>query len=337
MPATQIDLLASPKSALNREHLESAGVPIRGEATRQEVRDYFLDVVPKKKLRENGLFWLFWGGHGHTTEALERRLILADASDLNAENLHLESLLGYLRGHSFAKLPRQIALIDTCADLRPHLAPPLAFHLGNALHPDCRQFIIFASGVGERAGNRNRVGVFSTAVLEALEKSSPAGPFPPNMDELTKGLIARFTDLCARGQSRQSPTTFRYRAWDSSEDVPFGEAPSPPAAGDLPPVIGFYSVPFPAIKPLLDALVACGVIKDYDKRQALIKDFRPEICSRIDHARDPWFHAKAIVERCLDISGGLEELVDRLEGNREAPANVARVQSCVKRILDRDW
>lgn len=95
MPATQIDLLASPKSALNREHLESAGVPIRGEATRQEVRDYFLDVVPKKKLRENGLFWLFWGGHGHTTEALERRLILADASDLNAENLHLESLLGY--------------------------------------------------------------------------------------------------------------------------------------------------------------------------------------------------------------------------------------------------
>ena len=104
MPATQIDLLASPLSATNREQLEAAGVPIRGEATRQEVRDYFLDVLPKKTLRENGLFWLFWGGRGLASEGLERRLILSDATNKNCENLHLESLITRLR-QSSRKLP----------------------------------------------------------------------------------------------------------------------------------------------------------------------------------------------------------------------------------------
>ena len=105
----------------------------------------------------------------------------------------------------------------------------------------------------------------------------------------------------------------------------------------LPLALGADAVPLRVKNELVQALLACKVIANPLTRLEMLNDFRFEIKTGIDYYPDHTIHVKSVVNRCLDISGGLEELAEVLRGSGEAPEKVAAVEERIRKILDRAW
>ncbi|WP_446404598.1 caspase family protein [Coleofasciculus sp. C1-SOL-03] len=82
------------------------------EATESNITTLITDVLSDKK---GDLLYLFWAGHGLITSTRNRRLLCADATKRNWQNLDLDSLLVYLSSDSF-KISHHICIIDACAN-----------------------------------------------------------------------------------------------------------------------------------------------------------------------------------------------------------------------------
>lgn len=121
VPAGNIHLFASPLEA-NAAELAGLDVPWQ-PARREPIHECFTKALPGTA---GDLLFLFWGGHGLLT-AGERRLIYADATEVAALNLDLGSLLNSLHGDPFAGLPRQVAIINACANHFEHPRAPEVF------------------------------------------------------------------------------------------------------------------------------------------------------------------------------------------------------------------
>ncbi|MEQ8536218.1 MAG: caspase family protein [Coleofasciculus sp. D1-CHI-01] len=106
VPRDNIRLCLSPL-----EDIEHSELTIE-EATEHKIADLITGWLSEKK---GDLLYLFWAGHGLITSTRNRRLLCADSTKQNWQNLDLNSLLIYLSSDSF-KIKHHICIIDACAN-----------------------------------------------------------------------------------------------------------------------------------------------------------------------------------------------------------------------------
>jgi len=160
VPVSNIHLYASPLGT-NAAELDGLDVSWK-PAGRESIHKCFTETLPGKA---GDLLLLFWGGHGLLT-AGERRLIYADATEVDTLNLDLDSLLNSLHCDLFAGLPRQVAIIDACANHVEHLRAPEVFPC-ERYESGCEQFVLYGARPGEVAKND---GILKRGVTESLCK-----------------------------------------------------------------------------------------------------------------------------------------------------------------------
>jgi hypothetical protein len=308
VPDGQIQLFASPLPA-NASALAALGMAYE-PARREPIYKYLTQTLPR---RTGPLLLLSWGGHGLLTEADDRRLFYADATDADFLNLDLNSLLAGLRCKPYAGLPRQVAFIDACANHAVHLPGGDTFPIWDP-DKDRGQFVLLGAKSGEVAVNARKAGVFSTALLDDLE-AQPRTPFPPDLPALAERLIARFAALRAAKQARQTPVYFWERTWEGSSNR-FSDIV--PGAAAIAAVAA--TVPKPARPPVREwtyqekadlrkRLLACPVISNPARREGVFNSMRAQIWQNYTHSTVATDDVANMITTCLNYSGGLEELV----------------------------
>jgi len=182
VPPDRVKLFVSPKASSEAKLAAwqggHAGVAI-ADAREQTIQDFLVHALPA--LGRDGLLLLFWSGHGVIDQrgAQARRMFYEDSSPELARNLDLMELLQALRGKPYARFPRQVLILDTCANysfgLRggagllaptPLGRPPAA---GNV-----QQWTGLAAAPGQLAANEASTGAdaararFTTRLLDEL-------------------------------------------------------------------------------------------------------------------------------------------------------------------------
>ncbi|HEY9830595.1 MAG TPA: NB-ARC domain-containing protein [Stenomitos sp.] len=211
VPKENIRLCLS--SLENVEHPELA----RAEATEQQISALITDWLSDKK---GDLLYLFWAGHGLITSERNRRLLCADATKRNWQNLDLDSLLVYLSSEAFL-IKHHICIIDACANYileskgRPTNLGGKTFPSGQP-RKESQQFVLLATREGEQAkvSAEGQTGYFSQAVREALTEEFN-GRWPPDMEAISQNVKQRFSAL----DKKQLPTYFYRRSWDGDTDI----------------------------------------------------------------------------------------------------------------------
>jgi hypothetical protein len=307
VPAENIVLFASPLPGANADEvtkLEASEKIVASPAKREALYTHLTKELPKQSA---GLFWLFWGGHGVAAGDDERRLIFADATEDDYSSFDLKAMLRGIRDVRYAGLPRQVVVVDACANELRTLPAAMPFP-AQTLEPSIEQFAILAARSGERAKNDNArgTGVFSSALLESLE-AAPVAPFPPDLSKLTDALIARFVKLRAQGEVRQTPVTFWYQNWAGSRRDLGDVTVSTPSGAPRP--VGAMAVPFAKKAELAGLLLACDVIADRGRRNALLKNLRRDIRFNLTRNDNDMTDVMNLIDRCLSYPKGLEELV----------------------------
>lgn len=224
VPASQIVALLSPLDR-NRQIVNNLVTDRRIRVKSQAATANALnDAVDQFRGHHGDLLYLFLGGHGIMID--HQRLFLAsDADDKNLRNLWLDELFDTLRTTAFEGFPRQVALIDTCADfvLRAELSynpPKREMRKGEQFTPD--QFVLYAAADGEAAANdtNERTGKFSRVMLDWLERVED-DCWPPPIDELAQHVKAHF-EKDRRESGAQRPIYIRYRSGQGDEDDLYG-------------------------------------------------------------------------------------------------------------------
>lgn len=211
VPLGNIRLCLSPLQEVEHSEL------VVEEATEQRIAALITDWLSDKK---GDLLYLFWAGHGLINSERNRRLLCADATKRNWQNLDLDSLLIYLSSEAFL-IRHHICIVDACANyiLESKGRPT---NLGGKIFPSgkprtsSQQFVLLATREGEQAkvSAEGKTGYFSQAVREILQAEAN-GRWPPDMEAIAKKVKQRF----ARLDKKQLPTYFYRRSWDGDTDI----------------------------------------------------------------------------------------------------------------------
>lgn len=210
VPKENIRLCLSPLEKVEHPELTLE------EATETKIYALITDWLSTKK---GDLLYLFWAGHGLITSERNRRLLCADATKRNWQNLDLDSLLVYLSSEGFP-MQNHICIIDACANYileskgRPTNLGGKTFPSGQP-RKDSQQFVLLATREGEQAkvSSEGKTGYFSQAVREALAEELNSS-WPPDMEVIAQNVKQRFTEL----DKKQLPTYFYRRSWDGDTD-----------------------------------------------------------------------------------------------------------------------
>jgi hypothetical protein len=186
------------------------------EATEPNITSLITDFLSEKK---GDLLYLFWAGHGLITSERDRRLLCADATKQNWQNLDLNSLLVFLGSDRF-QIQNHICIVDACASYileskgRPTNLGGKTFSSGQP-RKESQQFVLLATREGEQAkvSAEGKTGYFSQAVREALEEEANDS-WPPNMETIAEKVKQRLAGL----EKKQLPTYFYRRSWDGDID-----------------------------------------------------------------------------------------------------------------------
>ncbi|NES84152.1 MAG: NB-ARC domain-containing protein,Caspase domain-containing protein [Moorea sp. SIO2B7] len=177
-----------------------------------------VDIITNDLSQKNGdLLFMFWAGHGLITSERNRRLLCADASKNNWQNLDFNSLLLLLGSESF-KIPHHICIVDACANYllesrgRPTNLGGKHFNSGQP-RKDSQQFVLLATREGETAkvNSSEQTGYFSQAVREALAHHD----WLPDMKVVADHVKEQFASL---NEKQQLPTYFYRRSWDGDRE-----------------------------------------------------------------------------------------------------------------------
>ncbi|MEA5554618.1 NB-ARC domain-containing protein [Anabaena cylindrica UHCC 0172] len=190
-------------------------------ATEANIFSIITDFLSQKP---GDLLYIFWAGHGLITSERERRLLCADSSKKNWQNIDLNSLLLFLNSHTFA-IRHHVVIIDACANYvlesegRPTNLGGRTFSSGRP-RTESQQFILLATKEGEKA----KSGYCSQAVREALEQEPP-DIWPPNMLNVVNHIKQKFANL----DKQQLPTYYFYQTWDGDKhsENPFTKSITP--------------------------------------------------------------------------------------------------------------
>lgn len=186
-------------------------------ATEQSISYIITEFLSQQR---GDLLYFFWAGHGLITSERERRLIWADATSRNWQNLDLNSLLVFFSSNLF-QIPHHICIVDACANYllesegRPTNLGGKIFASG---HPrtEIQQFVLLATREGEEAevSGERKTGFFSEAVREALAEEQP-NCWPPNMKAVAEKITKQFKE----SGKKQRPTYLYYQDSQGNKNV----------------------------------------------------------------------------------------------------------------------
>jgi len=265
VPRDNIRLCLSPL-----EDIEHSELTIE-EATEHKIADLITGWLSEKK---GDLLYLFWAGHGLITSTRNRRLLCADATKQNWQNLDLDSLLTYLSSDSF-KIQRHICIIDACANYilesqgRPTNLGGKTFPSGKP-RTESQQFVLLATREGEKAkvNTGEKTGYFSQVVREALAEESN-GKFPPNMEAIAEKVKQRFSTL----DKKQTPIYWYRQGWNGDEEYdyfPKNSHNNLSVASDIPVLVeGMKDLNHADLETLADILKRSGRVSQINSRRAL--------------------------------------------------------------------
>ncbi|NEQ10322.1 MAG: NB-ARC domain-containing protein,Caspase domain-containing protein [Moorea sp. SIO4E2] len=212
VPKDNIRLCLSPLTE-NSELVNNFEITSK-PATEQNI----VDIITNDLSQKTGeLLFMFWAGHGLITSERNRRLLCADASKTNWQNLDFNSLLLLLGSESF-KITHHICIVDACANYllesrgRPTNLGGKHFNSGQP-RKDSQQFVLLATREGETAkvNSSEQTGYFSQAVRKALAQHD----WLPDMEVVAKHVKQQFANL----NKQQLPTYFYRRSWDGDQDT----------------------------------------------------------------------------------------------------------------------
>lgn len=317
VPAAHVSLLLAPLPGAGGPEVD---VP-EGSAGREAVQEVLTRRLPAL---EGDLLWVFWGGHGVTDPQGHRRLFYADAGPDDRRNLDLDAWLTAFSTDLVPGFRRQIWLVDSCQTFVEDLmlARPLPQELppGGDRLPGREQFVLLASGRGQRAANDpvRQTGAFSRAVLAALAAADGAGAWPPDMAALADTVLREFTG------GAQRPTSLWHRSWAGDEhrfdDSP---APAPPAAPAVPAPRRAVAEPVTdaGLAELIGLLAGWPGITDQNQRQLVLGMLPADLSGSVQRHAAARPDIISIVRTCRRHPGGLRALVDALTllepGSRE--------------------
>jgi hypothetical protein len=330
VPADNISLFLAP---LEQNQDTLAGEPAAQDATRALIEQALIDRAPQ---RQGDLLYLFWGGHGVITAEGTRRLFYADATATNMLNLDLNALMTTMRTDSFARLPRQICIVDTCANFvegwrAATTLPGSTFPKGQPMPP--QQFALLAARAGELAKNLNaeQTGLFTREVLAELT-ATPPDQWPPDMDTIARRVQERFRALRAQGAATQTPNYFAYADWAGNERT-LGQ-PAPGAGGRTAPAAasGKRSLVLKEKNELVTALLATPTVQDPNQLSVALGQIRSEVRVRIPNSPVPKVYVFNIVDTCLRFAGAMEELIETVRVFEEGSDEMQTIDEVVHRL-----
>lgn len=302
VPPGRVQVLSAP---LPEEGALPEGVRSR-PADRATVRQVFLRELPESDAMD---LFVVWGGHGFLDNDRHRRLYYADAIDIDAVDLDLDSLLATYTSDVVASLRRQLWLVDVCQlhddggqlRVRGHETFP-----GGKPVSGFKQHVLFAAGHGQRAADLRiqRTGLFSREVLRLLNSGREA--MLANPASLIEALRERFTAMRAAGLTRQTPTYMWFRNELGDEGLLLHGEGTRPAA----PVVD-RPVPSPsALAPVVDALLTLEEFRDPRGRDEILLLLRGSLYGAIRRHPAARTDTISIVRTCLRYPGGMNELVE---------------------------
>ncbi|MDX2031966.1 MAG: caspase family protein [Blastocatellia bacterium] len=222
VPAEQIRLLLAPLAGDRPEADRMKSDPAIGvswtKATSNAIHDALLELHEK----QGDLLYLFLGGHGRIVDE-ERLLLTADARKDDPQNLNLDQLLKTLRTDYFQGFPRQVILVDACAEyVSTGSRKPPSRHLGRGKPSQPAQFVLYAAADGELAfeDSIRRTGDFSRVALDWL-KEQDRKQWPPDFEALAEHVKDHFNQQ-TREKGTQTPIAIRRRGWHGEEADLFG-------------------------------------------------------------------------------------------------------------------
>ncbi|MFE6228030.1 MULTISPECIES: caspase family protein [unclassified Streptomyces] len=315
VPAAHISLLTAPLPGAGGPEVDVPEAP----AGREAVQEVLTGRLPAL---EGDLLWVFWGGHGVTDPQGHRRLFYADAGPDDRRNLDLDAWLTAFSTDLVPGFRRQIWLIDSCQtfveDLMLSRTLPRDVPPGGDRLPGREQFVLLASGRGQRAANDpvRQTGAFSRAVLAALDAPGDGGAWPPDMAAVAGTVLREFTG------GGQRPTSLWHRTWAGDEHrFDASAAPAAPAAVPAPRPVPEEPVPDAALAELIALLADWPSMTDQNQRQLVLGMLPADLAGSIPRLGAPRPDIISIVRTCRRHPGGLQALVDALAllepGSRE--------------------
>ncbi|MGW7542030.1 effector-associated domain 2-containing protein [Streptomyces sp. NPDC054770] len=269
-----------------------------GPAGREAVQEVLTRRLPAL---EGDLLFVVWGGHGVTDAQGHRRLFYADATADDKRNLDLDAWLAALTTDALPGFRRQIWLVDSCQtfveDLGFARALPSELPSHGDRLPGREQFVLLASGPGQRAANDpvRRTGAFSRAVLATLDAAGDEN-WPPDMSSVAETVIGQFTE------GGQRPTSLWYRS--GTGDVRHYDFPATRHRGE--------PVPESALSELIALLAGWPGLADRDQRQLVIGMLPADLAGAIPRLGAARADIISIVRTCRLHPGGLAALVEAL-------------------------
>ena len=311
VPTERITLLVSPLPE-NRVLLDDLGLPYQ-PAEHAVITRALIDETSKKS---GDLLIFFWGGHGMVDARNSRRLFCADATAATLRHISLNSLLASWRTKTIGFFPQQIGFVDACQNYLEYsrlasTIPEDTLPSGTPIS-GVEQFFLLAASVGELAANLTirKAGAFSLALMEELEKSDTC--WPPDMTDLNKQLMERFTALRDNGLAEQTPSHFWYRDWKGGEGTIASHRRQTASKSGAA-----IQLTHEERDRLVLALLDLDVMSNTAERDSVIADLRREIKHNTARSPRARFDVDNLIKTALKYNGGLKELmhvVKRFEG-----------------------
>lgn len=167
------------------------------------------------------LLMVFWCGHGVLDYNNRRALYTSDATVPDKRNVPVDGMLYFLATNAVPSFPRQVALIDACANFVEGMGyqqklPDVAFPAGK--RREISQYSFFAAGQGQiaPANQTRRETTFSVTVLDWLTNHGGQS-LPPDVSELTRHVQEVFKVKETAGELRARPVYRLVRMAEGSE------------------------------------------------------------------------------------------------------------------------
>ncbi|MEU5809467.1 caspase family protein [Streptomyces sp. NPDC047718] len=206
-------------------------------------RDVIMNALAprsREDVPEGDVLYVYWGGHGLLGRGERRLLLCPDVTNQDPRCIDLTDLREHLGRPDVAGYRRQMFLVDACATFienRRQVATPAVAAFPAGQRATVEQFMLLAAAAGQAAvqAGADKTGVFSTAVLEWLERHSPG--LDPDLDALVAHVKEHFAGRRLGRRPVQTPVSWVIRSFggDTEEIAPGAaedgtEAPAPVAA-----------------------------------------------------------------------------------------------------------
>jgi hypothetical protein len=332
VPSENLTIFLSPLDN-NQETLEQAK-SLTGSEPAPATKSSIQDELSRLQRESASLFLFYWGGHGWVTLEGKRRLFYADTQEGDERNLDFNDLLVSACSDSYRKMPRQLFIVDTCANYMPQIKNPPRDQLGKKepmFSPE--QFVLFAGKLGDRAKNLDSegTGLYTRELLAEFDRLSPNESWPPDMEAISARLQRKFIDLRNQKLTEQTPTYLWNRDWSGNERN-FGQMPFTPILNPTNPLSLPANLPrrlsILELSKVRDSFLRCPSIIDRQKRDKIVEMLRPEIFMNIRRGDDVNIDILNIFQSVRNYQGGLKELLEII--------NYFEVNSIQFQVLDRD-